>query len=254
MPKGKKRLFVIVFIVALLFVGVGISIIVSVNTRDRALVLHEKRVAQVELIYQKNQVLLEKMKNPQTLKEREMMRSNAQKYSGEFATFLKNVANAKLIEARFRVQEDILRSAAALLKANKNDPLIPDYFKEARLLNDKNKIDIESLKEIPGNCRWNRRLHYLIGLLHYRSLVFLKKEARNEAGNLIDQSLRSFEKVFICVPHDRDTDVAIELLFKESQNRGGGDESNAARRLRLMPAPSDGGRGNSGTDREQGRY
>ena len=257
MSKRKKRLTIIVTVIfALLFLGSGVLITFLVDDRDRLLAAHNKQVSDVGSVSRVTQELLGRLKTARTLKKKETVFSDAQKSPKKVSRFLQNVSRAKVVEERFFQQEGILRRVAALLKANKNDPLVPDYFKEARLLNDRNAADLEFLSEISGNCEWNRRLHYLVGLLHYRSLVFLKKKERFKARNIIDQALQSFEKVFICAPHDRDAQVAIELLYKESKNRGGGSGAGneASRRLRLMPNPGRSGRGNRNTQREQGRY
>jgi len=166
---------------------------------------------------------------------------------------------AKRVEGNFRKQERLLGNAGALLTANKNNPIAEEYLDRAKVLNDLNIAALLALAEIPGNCEWNARLHYLVGAIHYRSLVFVTKEEQFSASDIIGQAVRSFKKVFECLPKDRSAEVAIEMLYKQAKERDSGTEISGDEldrtRLKLLPKPQFNDMpGTGGTDREHGRY
>ncbi|MDZ4284769.1 MAG: hypothetical protein U1A28_03015 [Patescibacteria group bacterium] len=175
--------------------------------------------------------------------------------SGTTRAFFENLALAREIEDRFWSGEELLRSAGLLLRANKNDPIAKEYLDRAALMSEQNRAALARLEEIPGNCLWNARLWYLRGAVIYRALAFVKPEAQFSAFDLIEQAIKNFERVFTCVPRDRAAEVAIEKLYEQQKERGGGAGTAKADELRLKLLPQgELGPGTGGADRQQGRH
>ncbi|MBI2048376.1 MAG: hypothetical protein HYT30_00395 [Parcubacteria group bacterium] len=169
-----------------------------------------------------------------------------------------DVAGAKVFEARAIERDNLLFFSGRLAKANENDPLARAYFNSAKKLHEENMRVLGSILEIPGNCAWNTRLWYRQGMEYYRSLIFVPANEVAKSVDLIDQAIGKFEKVFTCIPKDRDTEVAIELLYKrmkkakEDQGKGK-QEASIKEKLELMPQ-EEVGPGNEGSDRQEGRH
>ncbi len=123
----------------------------------------------------------------------------------------------KLFEARAIERDNLLYYAGKLIVINENDPVAEEYFASARALHEENMLVIDTLPERTGDCLWNKRLWYRKGTEYYRSIIFSNPQEISKQLDLIDQAIASFEKVFSCYPKNRDTELAIELLYQRAK-------------------------------------
>lgn len=180
--------------------------------------------------------------------------SDIEKLSESPRLFLEAIALGKRFEARSLERDNLLFFAGQLLSVNQNDPLAKEYLEQARKLHEFNIKHLSELRERNEDCVWNARLWYRKGIEYYRSLIFISKKERSRANDLIDQSIRNFEKIFSCYPKDRKTEVAIELLYKRAkESKSDSREKEGDRMLRLLPS-GEIGPGTDGSQRERGRH
>ena|SRR3989338_5232211 len=230
---------------------ISVEILWHVWTRANILAEHQEASFNTERIAQEVARMTQEINQIDTVSGAKMMYAKVLGLGNEPRAVLKPIALAKLTEIRFKEQEHLLRGVAALLKANEHDPVAKEYLARAKALNDENQSTLDELQEIEGDCAWNRNILYLKSAILYRALVFRERGENFKARDIIDQAVRSAEKIFACVSGDRDAEVLIELLYKEEE-QASGDDKGASRRLRALP-PAD-GPGTGRSDRERGRY
>jgi len=243
------------FIIIPIFVG---TLYISSSLIERS----EKFAVYKETILEKQKKetdaineIFTRMKSAVTINDWEVIVSDTASLSGESGTKIRNITQWKLLEARAQRRDELLWTARQLLMVNENDTVAHTYLEEAEKLHNKNTEALSSLYVYENECIWSSAVFYRKGIENFRSLVFLKKEEKSKARNLIDQAIRNFGKVFECYPKDRKTEVAIEVLYKRAKEMGAdfGSLGEKATRLQLLPK-GELKPGTGGTQREKGRY
>lgn len=207
----------------------------KIGDRDR-IVGEQAAVAEEKL--KKDEELLEsvwtKMKRAKTFEDWQTL-----------AAAEKNAATpmirGKLFESYFWKAEHLLSRAGQLFKQDENHPTAKAYVEQARQLYAKmDELLASGINEQSDSPSWAAYLNYLKGVYYYRSLLFIKKPAEEQAKiqDLITQSANHLAKVFGFIPRDRDTEVALEILQKkaESMLSSSGNESFAKFQLEMMPS------------------
>ena len=233
-----SRKFLVVGFV--LFVAVFIAGYFFINLVERDRITNERTIAAQQIFLSENEKargIYERMQTTLTLPKWEIILTDITVLSENRRLALGPIAQGKRFEARSLERDQLLFYAGKLLKVNKNDPLAGEYLEEAKKLHMLNMGSISEFSLRDKNCEWNARLWYRKGIEYYRSLIFIKKEEESKALDLIDQSIRNFEKVFTCYSKDQKTEVAIELLYKRAKEiKSAGSLAGPEMRLRLLPS------------------
>lgn len=149
------------------------------------------------------------------------------------------IVRSKLFEVLFWEAETLLARARGLWEQDQNNSVAGAYFEEARKIYERVKEFMPDLGDIEGDPVRNARLHYLRGVYYFRSLVFIKnkQEERLKVENAVAQSVASLDKVFLFLPKDHDTQVAIEILQKKAKEAlaSGSGDGDIKLRLQLLP-------------------
>lgn len=254
-----------VLVSVLLFVFIG-GYVVLETRNSRLLTRTEEELSafdrEVSSLNQ-HRAALKKIEDLQELiRFRAMLKGEPYSFLKAMHARLLSEASGRELAMRAQKRDDLLIASRDLLKINEKDPIALSYMKQAKKLHEENQLLIEGLVDIPNDCEWNARIWYLSGIENYRSLIFLKENEKTAQRDALVSALEQFKKVFICFPKQRDAEVAIELLFKESnrlKDNSGGDGSAAARRLRRFPSRrhrgiNPEGRSNESTKRAPGRH
>lgn len=186
------------------------------------------------------------------------MKEYAASFTDEDRKLFSSLIMARIFEARARERDNLLFFAGRLLEADKNDPLGLEYLENAKKLHEENMRAIDAILPRAGDCEWNARLWYRKGVEYYRSLVFLESGMSSRAADLVAQAIENFEKVFSCIPKDRNTEVALEILYRRSRDAEGSsvdDPNRMRKKLELLPQEEVGPpRGWTPESREEGRH
>lgn len=189
------------------------------------------------------------------------LKNKVPKLSGGEQKTIANIVKAKIFEARFHKSERLLTRARALLEQDNYHPVGKAYIEDVRKTYENTKDLVLSLKEIAGDPDWNARLEYFKGIYYYRSLLFVNiKEDSAKAKDLITQSFESFKKALEYKPKDRDIEVAIELLQKNTKDMLSASAANQEKqdkiKLKLLPGKDREIEGPIGgpSDQERGRH
>lgn len=149
------------------------------------------------------------------------------------------VIKGGVFEALFWQGETLLARARGLLEQDENHPAAAQYLARARALYENLASRISGLEELPDAMDWNFRVQYLKGIFFFRKMAFAgtEKESKQEISDLVAQSLAHLDKALALVRHDRDTQVAIEVLRKKAEHLLGQWGSLTTKmRLELLPS------------------
>lgn len=149
------------------------------------------------------------------------------------------VIKGGVFEALFWQGETLLARARGLLEQDENHPAAAQYLARARASYDDLTARVSGLEELPDAGDWNFRMQYLKGVFFFRKMAFAgtEKESKQEISDLVAQSLAHLDKALGFITHDRDTQVAIEVLRKKAEQMLGQWGSLTIKmRLELLPS------------------
>lgn len=255
----RKKMFIGgIIIVSLLLVAGGFDIRNKLDERASAVTEYEREVDALKEEEKNARGLFNELRESKTPEELKNLQNKADTLPALAREVFRSAAQGKEAEARFDEQERLLLKTNALLNVNENDATAKRYLTEAEELHEQNMKFISELMEINGNCQWNSAIHYLKGLVYFRGLVFIKKDEKTKAQDLVEKSLKSFIEVFKCAPKDNDAETAIEILYKKAEKAGllepGSEKGADISPEFLPPAPDNAAPGTGGRNRERGKH